>query len=111
MERNTNNTILLASGRRITLAKCDQNSTQENKKVLVDRVNNVWGSTAGAGSDFFHIYRKHRTREMERLKQLDEQHELQEEEKEFQQRYVFLQIFLFDLSFFNQTFSFNSTHS
>eukprot|EP00922_Rhytidocystis_sp_ex-Travisia-forbesii_P043251 GHVS01064568.1.p2 GENE.GHVS01064568.1~~GHVS01064568.1.p2 ORF type:complete len:158 (+),score=44.46 GHVS01064568.1:216-689(+) len=40
--------------------------------VTVEKVENVWGSTAGAGSDFFHIYRKHRYAEMDRLKQMDE---------------------------------------
>lgn len=53
---------------------------------LIEKVNNVWGSTAGAGSDFFHTYRKHREVEMERLKKLDEEFDEQRESREFQIR-------------------------
>lgn len=53
---------------------------------LIERVNNVWGSTAGAGSDFFHTYRKHRAVEMQRLKKLDEQHDEEQEALEFQEK-------------------------
>lgn len=54
---------------------------------LMEKVNNVWGSTAGAGSDFFHTYRKHRATEMDRLKQLDEEYEDEKEATEFEERY------------------------
>eukprot|EP00922_Rhytidocystis_sp_ex-Travisia-forbesii_P043252 GHVS01064569.1.p3 GENE.GHVS01064569.1~~GHVS01064569.1.p3 ORF type:complete len:155 (+),score=53.68 GHVS01064569.1:109-573(+) len=52
-----------------------------SSNVTVEKVENVWGSTAGAGSDFFHIYRKHRYAEMDRLKQMDEDWEKKVEQE------------------------------
>lgn len=60
--------------------------SNESSHRLMEKVNNVWGSTAGAGSDFFHTYRKHRATEMQRLKQLDEEYEDEKEAEEFQKK-------------------------
>ncbi|CEM12728.1 unnamed protein product [Vitrella brassicaformis CCMP3155] len=56
------------------------------QRVEIEKVNNVWGSTAGAGSDFFHVYRKHRRIEMDRLKKMDEDWEAQQETEEMLKR-------------------------
>lgn len=40
--------------------------------LVFDRQRSVQGSSAGAGSDFFGKYQKHRTIEMERLRKMDE---------------------------------------
>mmetsp|Transcript_17969 Transcript_17969/g.32574 ORF Transcript_17969/g.32574 Transcript_17969/m.32574 type:complete len:207 (-) Transcript_17969:322-942(-) len=40
--------------------------------VKAEKVDNPYGSTAGAGSGEFHVYRHARAREMARLKQMDE---------------------------------------
>mmetsp|Transcript_29694 Transcript_29694/g.28550 ORF Transcript_29694/g.28550 Transcript_29694/m.28550 type:complete len:226 (-) Transcript_29694:118-795(-) len=48
-----------------------------------DKVFNPYGSTAGAGSSEFHVYRHARTREMIRMSQLDEE----EKEKNLEQEY------------------------
>ncbi|KAH0473948.1 MAG: hypothetical protein KVP17_000821, partial [Porospora cf. gigantea B] len=53
---------------------------------LLEKVSNPAGSTAGAGSDFFHIYRKHRQTELERLKLMEVEDKEDLEQSEFQQR-------------------------
>jgi hypothetical protein len=47
-------------------------SVTSNTKLTTEKVYNPYGSTAGAGSGEFHIYRHARAREMERLKAMDE---------------------------------------
>src|SRR4051794_7569802 len=49
-------------------------------------VANVQGSSAGAGSGEFHVYKASRRREYERLRMMDEEVKRQEEEREFRER-------------------------
>jgi hypothetical protein len=49
-------------------------------------VANVQGSSAGAGSGEFHVYKASRRREYERLRLMDEEVEKEQDEKEFQAR-------------------------
>ena len=51
-----------------------------------DKVFNPYGSTAGAGSSEFHVYRHARTREMVRLAQLDEEKNKKIENEEFEKK-------------------------
>ena len=53
--------------------------------VRAEKVTNPYGSTAGAGSGEFHVYRHARAREMERWKRIEEQEEEEKREAEFQQ--------------------------
>lgn len=53
--------------------------------VRADKVYNPYGSTAGAGSGEFHIYRHARSREMARMKALDEAEETAKADHEFEQ--------------------------
>ena len=54
--------------------------------VRADKVYNPYGSTAGAGSGEFHIYRHARSREMARMKALDEAEETAKADEEFVQK-------------------------
>jgi hypothetical protein len=49
-------------------------------------VANVQGSSAGAGSGEFHVYKASRRREYERLRLMDEEVKQEEDEKAFQER-------------------------
>lgn len=49
-------------------------------------VANVQGSSAGAGSGEFHVYKASRRREYERLRLMDEEVEKEEKDREFQER-------------------------
>lgn len=53
--------------------------------VKPEKVVNAYGSTAGAGSGEFHVYRHARERELGRLRQLDEIEEEQNKESKYQQ--------------------------
>ena len=54
-------------------------------KVVTEKVHNPYGSTAGAGSGEFHIYRHARARELERWKSIDEDEQERLAEEAFQQ--------------------------
>ena len=61
-------------------------STNKKQPLQTEKVSNPYGSTAGAGSGEFHIYRHARSREMQRLKQLDQDEVERLAEEEFQQQ-------------------------
>jgi len=54
--------------------------------VKTAKVDNPYGSVAGAGSGEFHVYRHARSREMERWKKLEEEERQQEMDAEFQKK-------------------------
>ena len=49
-------------------------------------VNNVQGSSAGAGSGEFHVYKQARRREFERMKAFDEERTMEQEKAEFEKQ-------------------------
>merc|ERR1739845_37085 len=56
----------------------------EGKIAVLEKVNNIWGSSAGSGSDAWPIYRRHRERELDRLEQMDKDYESMEAAEAFQ---------------------------
>lgn len=57
----------------------------QNRVVQPEKVVNPYGSTAGAGSGEFHVYRHARSREMERWKALTQAEQDALQDQEFQQ--------------------------
>jgi hypothetical protein len=58
----------------------------KNPSLPPEIVSNVQGSSAGAGSGEFHVYKASRRREYERLRAMDEEVKKEEDEKDFAKR-------------------------
>eukprot|EP00928_Gymnodinium_smaydae_P013983 TRINITY_DN1506_c0_g1_i1.p2 TRINITY_DN1506_c0_g1~~TRINITY_DN1506_c0_g1_i1.p2 ORF type:complete len:206 (+),score=73.37 TRINITY_DN1506_c0_g1_i1:88-705(+) len=56
----------------------------ESKRVELEKVNNIYGCVAGAGSNAIPIYRKHRNHELERLRQMDFDWDHRKDEEAYQ---------------------------
>ena len=55
----------------------------KNERLVTEKVVNPYGSTSGAGSGEFHVYRHARSREMARWNALDREAKQEEEERKF----------------------------
>ncbi|KAI6818953.1 hypothetical protein KC342_g14307, partial [Hortaea werneckii] len=64
----------------------DQTSHNTGPAAPPEIVTNVQGSSAGAGSGEFHVYKASRRRENERLKAMDEENEREVRDREFEER-------------------------
>ncbi|KAI7533162.1 hypothetical protein KC331_g13207 [Hortaea werneckii] len=64
----------------------DQTSHNTGPAAPPEIVTNVQGSSAGAGSGEFHVYKASRRRENERLKAMDEDNEREVKDREFEDR-------------------------
>ena len=61
----------------------NKNSESDSKKLATEKVVNPYGSTSGAGSGEFHVYRHARARELARWNALDAEAKEQEAEQKF----------------------------
>lgn len=73
-----------ANMRSVSYEQATGSSESKKAGVKADKVVNPYGSTAGAGSGEFHIYRHARSREMSRIKQLTEQDREKQLDAEFE---------------------------
>mmetsp|Transcript_20096 Transcript_20096/g.29824 ORF Transcript_20096/g.29824 Transcript_20096/m.29824 type:complete len:230 (-) Transcript_20096:426-1115(-) len=75
-----------AQMRSISYEQASGSAKDKPGSVSVEKVHNPYGSTAGAGSGEFHVYRHARAREAERWKQLNEEEKEKMQDKEYQDK-------------------------
>lgn len=79
--------VVVAGGITLSVSKEASDKVEEvDDRVVFDKVQQTWGSSAGAGSDFFHMYRKRRAHELDRLEKMDADWDEKCQHREFQQK-------------------------
>jgi len=75
-----------AQMRSISYEQASGSAKDKPGSVTAEKVHNPYGSTAGAGSGEFHVYRHARAREAERWKQINEEEKEKMLDKEYQEK-------------------------
>lgn len=57
-----------------------------SKRVVIEKIENMHGSAAGAGSGEFHMYLGARKREKDRIEEMEQQKKIEEEKNSFAQK-------------------------
>eukprot|EP00339_Tiarina_fusa_P003781 CAMPEP_0117078338 /NCGR_PEP_ID=MMETSP0472-20121206/55234_1 /TAXON_ID=693140 ORGANISM="Tiarina fusus, Strain LIS" /NCGR_SAMPLE_ID=MMETSP0472 /ASSEMBLY_ACC=CAM_ASM_000603 /LENGTH=99 /DNA_ID=CAMNT_0004805039 /DNA_START=114 /DNA_END=409 /DNA_ORIENTATION=- len=72
--------------RSISYEEATGSKDKKGGAVKAEKVSNPYGSTAGAGSGDFHVYRHARAREAMRWQQLDASEQAKQEDSEFRRK-------------------------
>ncbi|KAK1936148.1 hypothetical protein X943_001699 [Babesia divergens] len=64
--------VMLANGRTVAVST-ESTAPNEEGDLPIERLQNVWGSSSGARSEFFDIYCRQRNAELERSEELEKQ--------------------------------------
>ncbi|KAL7066185.1 hypothetical protein ACR3K2_33790 [Cryptosporidium serpentis] len=75
--------LLLSTGETIQISA---ENLEGDDEIIEEKLQNTWGSNAGAGSDFFHIYRKQKEAENERIHKMELKWKEEKEQREFNER-------------------------
>ncbi|KAI7302568.1 hypothetical protein KC315_g16071 [Hortaea werneckii] len=79
-------TLFAHPDRPVHIADSSTQTSHTGPAAPPEIVTNVQGSSAGAGSGEFHVYKASRRRENERLKAMDEENEREVKDREFEDR-------------------------
>ena len=61
-------------------------ANEEKPRVVTEKIRNIFGSSAGAGSSEFHLYTLSRKREITRIEQLERKDATEKEIREFREK-------------------------
>eukprot|EP00392_Amoebophrya_sp_AT5.2_P016068 g16308.t1 len=79
---------ILVAGELVAVSRARNDVEEKDERVKINRVENYHGSSAAASSDFFDLYRRTRTVEINRLEKMDRDHQQKMDALAFQQKRI-----------------------